>query len=100
MPVFSFSSFVKKLFGCIVSMEERYKTCKFIHVMTTCFWSREETNLLLPDPWWPEPMTIMLLPERSVEDRLEEPRLEPQLDILQAAISKEDVLNEELCHNK
>ena len=45
-------------------------------------------------------MTIMLLPERSVEDRLEEPRLEPQLDILQAAISKEDVLNEELCHNK
>ena len=47
-------------------------------------------------------MTIMLLPERSVEDRLEEPRLEPQLDTLQAAIGKEGVLNEEcqLCHNK
>ena len=47
-------------------------------------------------------MTIMLLPERSVEDRLEEPRLEPQLDTLQAANNKEDVLNEEyqLCHNK
>lgn len=40
-------------------------------------------------------MTIMLLPERSVEDRLEEPRLEPQLDTLQTAISKESVLNEE-----
>ena len=50
-------------------------------------------------------MTIMLLPlpERSVEDRREEPRLEPQLDTLQATIGNgESVLNEEhqLCHNK
>ena len=61
-----------------------------IHVMTTCNSAREETNyLLLPDPWGPELMTIMLLPlsERSVEDRREEPRLEPQLDTLQATIS-------------
>ena len=74
--------------------------------MTTCNSAREETNLLLPDPWWPELMTIMLLPlpERSVEDRREEPRLEPQLDTLQAAIGNgESVLNEwehQLCHNK
>lgn len=68
-----------------------------IRVMTTCNSAREETNLLLPDPWWPELMTIMLLPlpERSVEDRREEPRLEPQLDTLQAAIGNgESVLNE------
>lgn len=66
--------------------------------MTTCNSAREETNnLLLPDPWGPELMTIMLLPlpERSVEDRREEPRLEPQLDTLQATIGNgESVLNE------
>lgn len=41
------------------------------------------THFLWPDPWY---STWLPSLERSTEDRLEEPRLEPQLDTLPAAI--------------
>lgn len=41
------------------------------------------THFLCPDPWY---STWLPSLEKSTEDRLEEPRLEPQLDTLPAAI--------------